>query len=55
MTTTTTYKCVGSVRGTCGIAHRSLAAAHECCARDRRKCAGLGGGAYSDRRVVTCG
>lgn len=43
--------CIGSVRGCCGHAHRSIEAAEACIARDQRGCESQGG--YSDRRVVT--
>jgi len=29
-----TYTCIGSVRGACGVTHRTLDAARRCCARD---------------------
>jgi hypothetical protein len=45
------YTCIGSVRGCCGVAHRTLEGAAAHCERDQRACASLGGGAYSDRRV----
>ncbi len=41
------WTCEGSVRGGCGITHRSEAAADKCCAADQRGCARVGG--YSDR------
>jgi hypothetical protein len=47
---TTTYECSGSVRGSCGHAHRTLSGAVACRSRDHRGCARQGG--YSDRRVV---
>lgn len=47
-----TYTTIGSVRGTCGHNHRTIAAAYRCCQRDHNACAGLGGGAYSDRYIV---
>jgi hypothetical protein len=46
-----TYAAVGSVRGSCGHAHRTYGAAARCAARDDARCARLGGGAYSDRTV----
>ncbi len=46
------YTTRGPVRGACGHRHRSLGAAVACAERDRRACAALGGGAYSDREVV---
>lgn len=49
----TTYEARGAVRGNCGHAHRSEDAALACIERDRKRCAALGGGAYSDRVVVT--
>lgn len=45
------YVAHGSVRGTCGHRHRTIAAATRCVAEDGRGCRGLGGGAYSDRGV----
>jgi len=45
------YRAFGSVRGACGHAHRTLAGAHACAARDGRACSSLRGGAYSDRYV----
>jgi len=50
--TLTHYTAHGPVRGSCGHAHKTLAAARKCAARDRRACARLGGGAYSDRQAV---
>lgn len=47
------YTCWGSVRGTCGILHRSIDTAQAHVERDRASCASLGGGAYSDRDVYT--
>ncbi len=49
----TRWMCVGSVRGCCGVAHRTRDAAERCSAADQRDCASLGGGAYSDRRPVS--
>ena len=46
--TAQTWHAVGSVRG---HAHRTEAAAEACALRDQRRCASLGGGAYSDRAV----
>jgi hypothetical protein len=51
-TTTTTYAAEGGVRGCCGHHHRTISAAHLCAERDARRCYKLGGGSYSDRRVV---
>jgi hypothetical protein len=45
----TRYVCVGSVRGSCGIAHRSLDAAIKCLDDDGRWCRRQGG--YSDRHI----
>lgn len=42
------WTCAGSVRGCCGITHRTLKAAMACCAKDQQGCAGQGG--YSDRK-----
>lgn len=47
----TTYEARGHVRGPCGHRHRTLEAARACAERDRKACAALGGGAYSDRSV----
>jgi hypothetical protein len=41
------YTCRGSVRGSCGIKHRSIGAALRCQDQDQRACASQGG--YSDR------
>lgn len=48
------WTCEGSVRGACGVAHRSEAAARRCCDRDASavRRGNPGGGAYSDRRPV---
>ena len=47
------YTCCGSVRGYCGVHHRSIEAAGRCCAQDARDVRrGHGGGAYSDRAPV---
>ena len=51
--TTVTYSAVGSVRGSCGHAHRTAAAAQRCADRDHRGVrAGHGRSAYSDRTVA---
>ena len=47
----TYYNAHGQVRGSCPHRHRTPAGAEKCAARDRRDCAALGGGAYSDRLV----
>lgn len=48
-----TYTTRGSVRGSCGHKHRSLATAVACARSDMRACKGLPGGtSYSDRWVV---
>ncbi len=44
------YTCVGSVRGCCGIRHRSRAAAERCIERDERRLASHG--CFGDRQVV---
>ena len=49
---TIAYTTRGPVRGTCGHRHRSIETAAKCVLRDGRDCRSLGGGAYSDRRVV---
>lgn len=41
------WTCRGSIRGECGVTHRSAAAAEAHCARDGRDCREAGG--YSDR------
>ncbi len=51
MTDNTKYTCVGSVRGCCGIKHRSLETALKCCDRDQKDCRSARG--YSDRRPVS--
>lgn len=43
------FSCHGSVRGGCGVRHRTAETAQECCDRDQRGCASVRG--YSDRRV----
>ena len=48
----THYRCVGSVRGWCGVRHRSNHAAIRCRERDSNGCASQGG--YSDRVVCLC-
>jgi hypothetical protein len=59
MTTTTItithYTCVGSVRGACGVRHRTLEAASRCCGQDHRDVQrGHGRSAYSDRTPRVC-
>ena len=44
-----TYTTIGSVRGSCGHAHRTIAAAKACADADQRACHRHGG--YSDRDV----
>ena len=46
------YAAYGSVRGACGHSHRTLEGAQHCADRDASSVGSLGGGAYSDRRVV---
>lgn len=46
------YTTTGSVRGCCGHHHLTLKAAFDCLERDKRACAKLGGGAYSDRIIT---
>lgn len=46
------WKCYGSIRGDCGVVHRSEQAAQAHCAEDGMHCVALGGGAYSDRVPV---
>ena len=48
----TRYDVRGSVRGTISKNHRTLSAAVRSMRRDCRQCASLGGGAYSDARIV---
>lgn len=48
----TRYDVRGSVRGTISTNHRTLSAAVRSMRRDCRQCAGLGGGSYSDARIV---
>lgn len=48
-----TYTCAGSVRGNCGIAHKSLRTAAHCCKSDSVYCSRTGG--YSDRAVYRHG
>lgn len=44
------WTCRGSVRGGCGVNHRSYAAARACCERDGRDVKrGHGAASYSDR------
>lgn len=45
-----TYTCTGSVRGSCGHAHRTESGALRCLEADRRACRAMGG--YSDRVIV---
>ena len=45
----TSYTTFGSVRGDCGHAHQTYAAAEACIRRDQRGCRQQGG--YSDREV----
>ena len=44
------WTCNGSVRGDCGIMHRTREAASKCCERDMKGCNKQGG--YSDRYVT---
>ena len=44
------YTCVGDVDGDCGVSHRTIRAAVECCMEARGACRRRG--ADSDRRVV---
>lgn len=46
------YRASGSVRGDCKHAHRTISGALDCVMRDRKRCAALGGGSYSDRSVM---
>lgn len=46
----TIYTCRGSVRGSCGVKHRTVKGANECMGRDQAWCRSQGG--YSDRRLV---
>jgi hypothetical protein len=47
--TAPTYTTIGSVRGSCGHAHRTLSAAQACADADQRACRRRFG--YSDRVV----
>ena len=49
-TTKTTYTCCGSVRGCCGVTHRTLKAALACQRKDQAACKSQGG--YSDRSTI---
>jgi hypothetical protein len=44
-----TYTTIGSVRGSCGHAHRTIATAKACADADQRACSRHGG--YSDRSI----
>ena len=44
------WTCQGSVRGECGVIHRTREAADRCCLQDHNGCHRTGG--YSDRRPV---
>jgi hypothetical protein len=46
----TRWTCKGSVRGSCGIKHRSRGAAERCCDKDGRDCDAGSPGSYSDRK-----
>ena len=48
------YVAEGSVRGSCGHAHRTIKGAFDCAAKDQRavKRGNPGGGSYSDREVA---
>ena len=50
MTTTRYYAAIGSVRGDCRHAHRTIGAAVACVLRDRAACRAVRG--YSDRVVL---
>ena len=48
------YTCKGSVRGSCGLEHATLAEAHRCCEADRAACTSPPDSltrTYSDRYV----
>ena len=47
----TRYLVRGSVRGTISTNHRTISGAVRSCERDRKQCAMLGGGAYSDAGI----
>jgi hypothetical protein len=49
--TTTTYTTRGSVRGSCGHQHRTMAAALSCLQKDNRCCTARVGRGYSDRQI----
>ena len=48
----TTYTTKGSVRRCCGHEHKSLETARKCMTKDQNLCHGLGGGSFSDRKIV---
>jgi hypothetical protein len=51
MKATTYYTCRGSVRGCCGVKHRTYGAARAHCEQDHRDVVkGNGRGSYSDRQ-----
>lgn len=50
--TTPRYLSIGSVTGWCGHRHLSEETAEKCADKHDRSCRSLGGGAYSDRRVI---
>ena len=47
------FTCLGSVRGCCGQIHLEKEDAANCVQVDREACWSLGGGAYSDREIVS--
>ena len=47
----TRYIVRGAVRGTISTNHRTLSGAVRSCELDRKQCARLGGGAYSDAGI----
>ena len=60
MATSSYYTCQGSVRGGCGVHHRTHLAAYRHCRRDILDCASLSRPGsltrtYSDRHVVAVG
>ena len=50
--TTTYFTASGPVRGACGHHHKTPIAAQACADLDSRRMSAIGGGSYSDRRVV---
>lgn len=49
----THYTRIGDTRGECGVKHRTMLAAYECCRSDESGCGSQGG--YSDRTIYEAG